>query len=95
MSHPAETYDVASLTDHDLMMLLGRLDAEERLVSMQRRRLHDRIDSGMQQSGHQMAELRHEERVLSDRRLQLHQQINELRIERSRRIARSHLSPVE
>ena len=95
MSHPAEIYEVASLTDHDLTMLLERLDGEERLVSMQRRRLHDRIDGGMLQSAQQMAELRREERVLSDRRLQLHQQINGLRIERGRRIARSHLSPVE
>jgi len=95
MSQPAESYDVTSLSDAALSTLLHRLAGEERLISMQRQRLHERIDGGTPQCASQLPQLRREERALSDRRLELHRQINELRIERSRRIARSHLSPVE
>jgi len=102
MSQPAESYEVASLSDADLTTLLERLDGDEHLVSKQRRRLHDRIDNPngwgggtLESAGRSLTELRQEERELSERRLQLHRQINELRLERSRRIARSHLSPAE
>ena len=95
VSQPAEIHEVASLSDAALTTLLERLDAEERLVSMQRRRLHDRIDSGVLRSEQQLSALRREERALSDRRLHLHQHINELRIERSRRITLSYLSAVD
>lgn len=102
MSQPAENFEVASLSDEALTTLLGRLDREERVISSQRRRMHDRIEnrngwSGgtLEPAGSSLSELQQEERALSERRLQLHRQINELRLERSRRIARSHLRPVE
>ncbi len=96
MGQPAEIEDIESLSDDDLMALLGRLDREEHLVSMQRRRLHERIDgAGPRMNAGAFADLRHQERLASDRRLQLHRRIIELRIERARRISRSQLRAVE
>jgi len=61
--------------------LLGRLEQEERLLSLRRRRLHERIDflrgdpGGEEQLGYLVAQ----EHELSTRRLELHEQINGLR----------------
>jgi hypothetical protein len=53
---------------------LARLEAEEALVSAQRRHLHQRIDFG-----YATDEARAREREVSDRRQELHRLIDELR----------------
>ena len=90
--------DLASLTNASLADCLRRAEAEERRVSLSRRRLHDRIAElqvGKSDPPEVAAELRtaleHEERELSARRLRLHQQIIDLRVERSHRL--DHPSP--
>ncbi len=68
----------------DLDAQLAALEAEERELSAQRRRLHDRLasfpnDVSMQQ-----------ERELSRQRAELHVRIDTLRAERSKRRAEPH-----
>lgn len=53
---------------------LARLEAEEALVSAQRRHLHQKIDFG-----YATDEARAMEREISDRRRELHRRIDELR----------------
>lgn len=104
MSHPEAANEATSLSDEALTALLARFESEERVFSAQRRLLHTRIDNMTVRSddtpafaAELIASLQREERELSDRRLHLHQEIAQLRIERSRRLARpaSHLSPVD
>ena len=57
-----------------LIIELERLEAEEREVSAQRRRLHERLDAFPSESAQR------QERELSTRRKELHQQIDELRV---------------
>lgn len=90
--------DLGSLTNASLADVLQRAEAEERRVSLSRRRLHERIGNLQVRSGDTpevtdelRAALEHEERELSARRLQLHQQIIDLRVERSHRV--DHPSP--
>jgi hypothetical protein len=59
---------------HSLREELARLEAEETLVSAQRRRLHQQIDFG-----YASGDVRARERQVSDRRLELHRRIDELR----------------
>jgi len=63
----------------DLDALLERLEAEERLVSARRRKLHDRMAIFPDDTG----ELERQEREVSTRRRELHRQIDELREQRS------------
>jgi hypothetical protein len=63
-----------------LDLLLVQLEAEERLVSAERRRLQDRLDYFTDsEDGAAMAELERKERELSERRRRLHDQIDGLR----------------
>ncbi len=71
----------------DLDEQLAALEAEERELSAQRRRLHDRLasfpnDVSMQQ-----------ERELSRQRSDLHVRIDAIRAERSKRRAEQHTDP--
>jgi hypothetical protein len=65
----------ATLTRDAILLELGRLEIEERIVSEERRRLHRRIDRSPARSAH----LHEHERELSARRKQLHRRIDELR----------------
>ena len=58
----------------DLRKELAELEAEERLVSAERRRLHDKIDHG-----YGTDETRAREREVSDHRRELHSRIDSLR----------------
>lgn len=58
----------------DLRAELTRLEAEEALVSAQRRHLHQKLDFG-----YATDEARAREREVSDRRRELHRRIDELR----------------
>jgi chromosome segregation ATPase len=64
----------------DLDARLKQLEDEERSISLQRRRLHDRLALFPDMSG---PELDERERELSDRRRELHAEIDELRRQRS------------
>jgi hypothetical protein len=65
---------MAAPTTDELREELARLEAEERLVSAARRRLHDQIDRGFS------SETSHaREREISDERKRLHRRIDELR----------------
>ena len=88
--------DVAGLSDVDLETLLDELESEEQTASKRRGSLHDRIEfvhaggaASADPADAQLATLKDNERQLSDRRLILHRQIDELRAERSRRLAAS------
>ena len=79
-------------------------EGHERVLSTQRRLLHTRIDNMKvrgddppQFAAELLASLHQEEREVSKRRLEVHQEIAELRMERSRRLASrpTHLSPVD
>ena len=59
--------------------LLKELEAEERVLSANRRRLHDRIALYPDVSG---ADLEAQERALSERRRELHARIDALRASR-------------
>jgi chromosome segregation ATPase len=59
--------------------LLKELEAEERVLSASRRRLHDRIALYPDMNG---ADLEEKERELSDRRRELHARIDALRASR-------------
>jgi predicted nucleic acid-binding Zn-ribbon protein len=66
---------------------LARLEAEERVVSSRRRRLHDKIDFlragggvASDSSEEYLRKLQEEERELSIRRRELHAQIDALRV---------------
>jgi hypothetical protein len=96
LSSNARADDVAALSDAELEALLGRLQGEERTASKRRESLHDRIEfvnaggaASDDPADTQLASLQENERQLSDRRLILHRQIDELRAERSRRLALS------
>jgi hypothetical protein len=86
--------DLAALSDAELSALLERLEGEEAAASRRRGSLHNRIEfvhagggASAEQAADQLASMRDAERELSDRRLVLHRQIDELRAERSRRLA--------
>jgi hypothetical protein len=64
--------------DAEQAMLLTQLEEEERAVSRERRRLHDRIDNWGGTN-----ELLDQERELSHRRRELHAQIDDLRAKRT------------
>ena len=92
----ARADDIAGLSDADLETLLGELESEELTASKRRGALHDRIEfvqaggaASTDPADGQLSTLRSNERQLSDRRLILHRQIDELRAERSRRLAAS------
>ncbi len=96
LSADARADDVAGLSDADLDALLGELESEELTASKRRGSLHDRIEfvqaggaASTDPADGQLATLQSNERQLSDRRLILHRQIDELRAERSRRLAAS------
>ena len=69
-----------------LALQLARLEEEERAVSLQRRRLQDRIDLFLgggathDVAGEEMQELRARERELSERRSEIHDRIDLLRV---------------
>ena len=93
MSELADSQGVESLSNAALIALLKRLDAEELHISKLRSVLHTKIEA-LQASRDEAPEAAAElestlwkEREISGRRLQLHKQINELRIERSRRLS--------
>jgi hypothetical protein len=65
----------ATVTRDAILLELGRLEVEERVVSEERRRLHRHIDSAPTSSAH----LHERERHLSARRRELHRRIDELR----------------
>ena len=82
--------DPAALSDAELGALVAQLESEEQRTSKRRSSLHDRIEfvnAGGAATAGQLAALKERERELSDRRLLLHRQIDELRAERSRRLA--------
>jgi hypothetical protein len=94
MSTSPRVDDVAALSDADLDALLEQLESEEQVTSRRRASLHNRIEfvhsgggASPDQAAEQLALLHASERELSDRRLILHRQIDELRAERSRRLA--------
>jgi hypothetical protein len=64
--------------DAEQEALLAQLEEEERTVSTERRRLHDRIDNWGGTD-----ELYERERELSRRRRELHERIDELRARRA------------
>jgi hypothetical protein len=64
----------------ELDALLEQLEAEEQAVSLQRRRLHDRLALYPGGGG---SDLEAKERELSARRRELHQRIDALRAQRS------------
>jgi len=89
MSELATALEDSSLSNADLMKLLETLDSQQIVLSVRRRELHSQIDHLQRENGDtsEVAALQEEERRLSNTRLQLHQRINELRIERGRRVA--------
>lgn len=104
MSEPEKAREATSLSNDALSSRLASAESHERALSTQRHLLHTRIDNMKVRSGDSaefaaelLATLQREEREISDRRLQVHQEIAELRIERSRRLAPRppHLSPVD
>jgi len=62
------------MNEAELRQELARLEAEEELVSAQRRNLHQKIDFGYATDG-----ARAHEREISDRRRELHRKIDALR----------------
>jgi hypothetical protein len=92
MSAVADDHGVKSLSNAALITLLKRLDAEERHISKLGSVLHTKIErlrASSDDTPESVAELESslsKERETSRRRLQLNEQINELRIERSRRL---------
>ena len=96
LSANARADDMTALSDDELESLLERLEEEELTASKRRGSLHDRIEfvhaggaASADPVDSQLATLKDNERQLSDRRLILHRQIDELRAERSRRLAAS------
>ena len=90
--------DVSGLSDAELEALLEQLESEEHAASRRRATLHNRIEfvhggggASPEQAAAQLATMRESEREVSDRRLILHRQIDELRAERSRRLALQRL----
>jgi hypothetical protein len=79
---------MATDAGEQLAVQLAQLEEEERALSLQRRRLQDRIDLFLgggaphDVAGEEMRELRGRERELSERRRQLHDQIDLLRARR-------------
>jgi hypothetical protein len=71
---------MATDSDQELEALLEELEAEEQAVSLQRRRLHERLALYPGQNG---SDLEAKERELSARRRELHRRIDALRAERS------------
>lgn len=67
--------------DREFEELLEELEAEERELSLRRRRLHDRLAVFPDYGG---GDLDQQERELSARRRELHARIDALRAERSR-----------
>ena len=63
--------------EQDIDALLAQLEAEERIVSLQRRRLHDRLASFPNEATEER------EREISKQRRELHARIDALRAERS------------
>jgi len=72
---------MAASDNKDLDALLEELEAQERLISLQRRRMHDRLASFPNASTEQR------EREISRQRRELHAKIDALRAERSARRA--------
>lgn len=76
---------MATDAGEQLALQLARLQEEERAVSLQRRRLQDRIDLFLgggatnDVAGDELHQLRARERELSERRRELHGQIDVLR----------------
>jgi len=66
-------------TREEIDALLKELEAEERALSANRRRLHDRIALYPELGG---ADLEEQERALSERRRELHARIDRLRASR-------------
>lgn len=96
LSANARADEVSVLSDAELEALLERLEEEELTASKRRGSLHDRIEfvhaggaASADPVNSQLATLQNNERQLSNRRLILHRQIDELRAERSRRLAAS------
>jgi len=65
--------------EHDIDALLAQLEAEEKIVSLQRRRLHDRLASFPN------ATTEEREREISKQRRELHARIDALKAQRSAR----------
>ena len=86
MNIPADTHEIASLTNAVLCTLLEDSEKQERELSFRRHRLHDLMDADSPEGKAHAAALAQEERQLSTRRLELHQQITELRLEKNRRL---------
>lgn len=94
MEQATNSVDLGALSNSALTTQLEQFEGLERLVSKQRGLLHDYLDATAQANGNGISAaaegllvaIQEEERSLSERRLQLHQQINGLRIERSKRL---------
>ncbi len=93
MSAVADDHGVESLSNAALITLVTRLDAEERHISKLRSVLHTKIETlqrGSDSTRAAKAELQSmlsKEREISARRRALHKQIDDLRIERNRRLS--------
>src|SRR4051794_5509988 len=79
-ARPADTQDVEELDERKVDELLEKLEAEERDISVTRRRLHDRIAMFPEGAGKASLELR--EREISSDRRDLHRRIDALRVRR-------------
>ena len=93
MSAVADDHAVESLSNAALVTLLMRLDAEERHISKLRSVLHTKIESlqrgseSVSGAGAELEAAVSKEREISARRLALHKQIDDLRLERDRRLS--------
>jgi predicted nucleic acid-binding Zn-ribbon protein len=72
---------MSDLTEHQISVLLERLENEERDISLRRRKLHDRI--AMFPDGPAKEELERREREISTERRELHRRIDELHVQRT------------
>ena len=86
MSIPADTHEIASLTNAALCTLLEEAEKQERELSFRRHGLHDLMDAHSPEGKAHAVALVEQERQLSTRRLELHQRITELRLEKGRRL---------
>ncbi len=77
----ADTHRMDNLDERELDVLLEQLDADERHLSLTRRRLHDRIAMFPESTARSDLELR--ERELSKQRRELHRRLDELRARRN------------
>ena len=72
---------MADLAEHQINVLLEQLEAEERDISLRRRKLHDRIAIFPDSPANE--ELERREREISKERGELHRRIDDLRAQRN------------